>query len=222
MMEIRFFITQFDFFFGSTIAPSDVELVKLIRDNLDSARLIAVQRSHGKTPTLSLTAEERRLVAQVEKETRGKLAYQGRQYKLVSCADYHNVSGRDGYAVVPHAEASAVLEGLSKEKPAAADSLKQASKQLTPDWRKGLAEPDGLVLLRKLPVVAAERADDSGPITPSQMKAIIAKAESAEPKEECRPCATLREAKQAEALRQAAQDGSPFCADCGRPPEAAA
>jgi hypothetical protein len=150
----------------------DHEVLKLIRDAIRDGRVIAVQKGAVKTDSPSATVELRRLVAQVEKATHGKLSYRGRQYKLVADVDLAKVPGRDYYEIASQSEAQSVLEGAAKELGVAAELLKQASAKLSKDWRPPL-QPDGLVLLRRIPVHATVPKDEGPPITPSHIKAII-------------------------------------------------
>jgi hypothetical protein len=61
---------------------------------------------------------------------------------------------------------------MAKISPASADLLKQASDKLTKDWSPPF-QPDGLILLRRIPVQTAAPKDTGPAITPSQMKALI-------------------------------------------------
>lgn len=174
MTKLRHFMESFDGLAGSTTHLSDHEVVEHIEHDLRSGRLVAVQKGEGARHSAGEVAEQRNLATRVERETGGKLIYQGRQYKLVAGVDYQQVPGRDGYAVVSHKEACLVLDGMSKEEPAAAESLGQARAKLTRDWHAP-AGPDGMVLLRRLPVApaGAKRGDEGDPITPAQMKQMM-------------------------------------------------
>jgi len=114
----------------------------------------------------------RRLVAEIEKATRGKLSYQGRQYRLVVDVDFPSTPSRDSYEVASQREARVVLDHTVKEGNAPADLLRQASEKISRDWRATSSQPDGLVLLRRIPHRAAAQMDDGPAITPSQMKAL--------------------------------------------------
>jgi hypothetical protein len=61
---------------------------------------------------------------------------------------------------------------VAKISPASADLLKQASDKLTKDWSPP-SQPDGLILLRRIPVQTAAPKDTGPAITPSQMKALM-------------------------------------------------
>jgi hypothetical protein len=151
----------------------DREVLKVIRNAIHDGRLIAVQKGAAQAVSISETVQLRRLVAQIEKQTRGKLSYRGRQYKLVVDIDLAKTPGRDSYEVASQSEAYAALDGIAKESPASAEQLKQASEKLSKDWRPPFSQPDGLALLRRNPVQAAVPRDDGPALTPSQMKTLL-------------------------------------------------
>lgn len=202
----------------------DHEVRSTIIRAIEDHRIIAIRKGAGPTRHTQgkgASVDLRGLVERVERM--GRLAFQGRQYKLVVAGDLPRQT-RDTFAVVTPSEARAVLEGLAKESPASADLLRQAGEKIGKDGRPSFSNPEGLVLVRLVQARAFAAKDEEPAATPSQRKAEPDDALAAPPVEDetCRPCAALREAKQAEALRQASQDGSPFCADCGPPPAAAA
>ena len=125
----------------------------------------------------SATSELRRLVKAIDANTRGRLSYAGRQYKLVADVDLERVPGRDYYEIVPHDTAVATLRGLAGQgvAPDLAELLGKASARLTQDWRPPLS-PDGLILLRRLPTVAAVAAPEPA-LTPSQIKKLLHKTD---------------------------------------------
>ena len=67
------------------------------------------------------TTEQRRLVRNIERQTRGHLNFSGRQYKLVVDVDVARVPGRNSYEVAGRDEALRVLDGLAKEAGVASD-----------------------------------------------------------------------------------------------------
>ena len=154
----------------------DRELTDLFGDRIEHGNLVGLRKSqtsvaaHAK-PTL----EERRLVRDVEHETRGQLNEGGRRYKLVAGADVAGIPERNSYEVVRHDDAAAVLDALAKAsagRAGLAELLKRATAKLSPDWRPPFS-PNGLVLLRR---AVAPRVASSGPalvITPSQMRAMM-------------------------------------------------
>jgi hypothetical protein len=170
-MELRSFAVQLGRF--DLYRMDDREVLKLVRDAIHNGRVITVQKGAEKSANPSATVQLHRLLAQVEKQTRGKLSYRGRQYKLVADVDLAQLPDRDYYEVAPQSEARAVLDSAAKDLAAHADLLKQASDKLSKDWRPPFSQPEGLVLLRRIPARASTPKDEGPPITPSQMKALI-------------------------------------------------
>ncbi len=150
-------------------------IIAAIRDH----RVVVVQRGAAPPPAKSATAELRGLVAQIDQ--RGTLLFQGRQYKLVLAGNLDRLSSRDRYEVVSQSAARGVLDGLAKESPASAQALGQASEKIGKDWRPPFSQPEGLVLLRRIPVPAAASRGDGPAITPSQMREMLEKGDPAEP-----------------------------------------
>ncbi len=151
----------------------DREVLNLIREAIRDGHVIAVQKGAAESDSPGATVEPRRLVAQVEKATRGKLSFRGRQYKLVVGDDLAKVPGRDSYDVVFQTDARAVLDGIAKESATSAEPLRKASERIGKDWRPPFSQPEGLVLLRRIPVLASVPKDDGPALTPSQMKALL-------------------------------------------------
>jgi hypothetical protein len=201
----------------------DARLLEQLGQWLKVGALVVVRGTEEGAGNQTPSLLKQRRVLRALGQKRNALRFESRTYRIVADADLGRIFDRDDYEVVSHAEAMRVLSGLARQAvpQEAGLLLQEAHAQLTPDWHSPMS-PDGIVLLRKIPVrqsgpnrepsLGKPRPTSSGP------------AESEEPAEEeaCRPCAALREAKQAEALRQASQDGAPFCADCGPPPAAAA
>jgi hypothetical protein len=228
LMKARGFVTDADLRCPDRLNAlpqmGDHEVRSTIIRAIEEHRIIAIRKGAGptrRTQGKGTSVELRGLVEQVERM--GKLAFQGRQYKLVVAGDLPPQT-RDTFAVVSPSEARAVLDGLAKESPASADVLGQAAAKIAKDWRPSLSTPEGLVLVRLVQARDFATKDEEPAVTPPQRKGGPSDALAAPPVEDetCRPCAALREAKQAEALTQASQDGSPFCADCGPAPSAAA
>jgi hypothetical protein len=116
--------------------------------------------------------ERRRLVREIEEKTRGRLAYSGRSYRLVAGDDLGRLPDRDRYEVAGQTEAARVLDAIAREHGGGTVGLPgllgQARAKLTRDWRPPF-EPDGLVLLRRVPVLTAQKQEASA-ITPSALK----------------------------------------------------
>jgi hypothetical protein len=172
-MEVRSFAAQLGRF--DLYRMDDQEVVKLIRDAIRDGRVIAVQKGAKSSASPSATVQLHRLVAQVEKHTRGKLSYRGRQYQMVVDVDLRNIPDRDYYEVASQSEARAVLDSTAKDTGAAADLLKQAGDKLSKDWRPPFSHPEGLVLLRRIPAPASEPKDTGPALTPSQIRALMKK-----------------------------------------------
>ena len=162
-------------------ALDDQELVALLRRHVKSGQLVVLHTCEGGGANeVSQTAEQRRLVREIEAKSRRKLNYSGRRYKLVADTDLHRLRDRDSYEVVSRRDAEQVLEGLANQSGAAASELgallAKASEKLTADWRPP-REPDGLVLLRRI-IIQASHAPDTGPaLTPSQIEKLLKKPE---------------------------------------------
>jgi hypothetical protein len=113
-----------------------------------------------------------RLIREIESQTRGKLTEAGRQYRLLRDIDFEGFAERNSYYVVRQDEAKQVLDAMAKETGTPAELavlFGKARDQLTRDWH-AFTKPDGLILLRRAPVVRAPVADTGPAITPSQFR----------------------------------------------------
>ncbi len=146
--------------------PIDI-IIEAIHDH----RVLVVKRGAAAVPAKSATAELRGLVAQLPQ--RGTLVFQGRQYELVVADDLARLANRDRYEAVSQSAARDVLDGLAKESPAFAQVLGQAGEKIGKDWRPPLSDPEGLVLMRVIPVRPSVGKDTGPAIAPSQMKALL-------------------------------------------------
>lgn len=149
----------------------DHMLRRLVRAKLRTGEVVIVRKATAAAVEDDREVELQRMVREIESRTRGKLAYGGRQYKLVSGSRLARVPGRDSYEVVSRRDAATVLGALCQQ--ALGDSvlsklLAEASTMLTRDWRPPLSA-DGLVLLRKIMVPQAMRPDTEPALTPSQL-----------------------------------------------------
>jgi hypothetical protein len=169
LMEARHFVRELRLNSFPLDRTKDHEVLELIRQALNNRRLVAIQKGAEQPAIPSVTVQLRRLVAQVEKATRGKLSHQGRQYKLVVDVELASTPSRDYYEVASQSEARAALDSVAKISPASADLLKQASDKLTKDWYPP-SQPDGLVLLRRIPTQSSTPKDTGPAITPSQLR----------------------------------------------------
>lgn len=150
----------------------DPELREMVRQAIKARRLVALRQADRAGVAGNESAERHRLVRQIEQQMRGRMRYAGRQYKLVVDVDLAKVPGRNSYEVAGRDDARRVLDGLAKQSGTSSDLatlLGRASAQLTPDWRPPLSQPDGLILLRSVPVTQASAASGEPPLTPSQL-----------------------------------------------------
>jgi hypothetical protein len=172
--DIRAFVARANLSSFPLSALNDHQVIKLIANRIRSRDLVAVRRIEGSSAPgeAEQTAKQRRLVRDIETKTHGRLAYAGRQYKLVVDAQLANLPGRDTYQVVPRDEARQVLDGMAEQPDTPADLkplLAEANSAVSPDWRPPL-KPDGLVLLRRAPTVGSQAPEQIATMTPSQLR----------------------------------------------------
>jgi hypothetical protein len=152
------------------------DLAELVGDGIKRGNLVGLRQvsaAAASKPTL----EQRRLVAEIEAKTRGRLQIGGRQHKLIAGDDLNGMPDRNSYEVVPRDDARRTLDRLAKEPGVAsalATLLGKARDKLTPDWRPPLA-PDGLILLRRNSVARVHSSETGPALTPSQMKKLATK-----------------------------------------------
>ena len=157
----------------------DQDVLQLIAGAIQGRDLAVLTEGEKADGEEGSTAEQRRLVRKIEAKTRGRLAYSGRQYKLVADVDLSRVPNRNSYEVVAHANAMEVLEGAAHQPGAGTEVaalLLKARDKLTRDWRLPLS-PDGLILLRRSNSPQVSSAAPGVPLTPSQIKAMLKKSE---------------------------------------------
>jgi hypothetical protein len=154
----------------------DHEVLTLVRRAIRDGDLLVVHPGNATNEAPSEVLVLRRLVAQIDRQMRGTLSTQGRRYKLVVGDDLANVPSPDHFEVVSQADAHAVLGQIAREASAHVDLFKQAKEKISKDWRPPFSYPDGLVLLRRLPIRASLPRDVGPAIAPSQMKALLDKA----------------------------------------------
>jgi hypothetical protein len=203
---------------------ADAELLACLRRLVSVGTLTVVRETEAKATgeTRSLVAQ-RGLIRALEKGGRQGLKFEGRTYRLVADADLDRLRDRESYEVVSRSQAQRVLDSLAKvAPPAKAETLQKASTQLTRDWRPPLW-PDGLILLRKIPVRESIPKQVELPRGPRRGAGGATATEEApvdEVENVCRPCADLAQAQQAAVLAQASQGGMPFCEPCAGPSSA--
>ncbi len=123
------------------------------------------------------TAEQRRLVREIERRTSRRLSWQGRGYRLVADLDLGRLPDRDYYEVVCRKDADKVLAGLAGQRAGDAalqEAFAKARDKLTADWRLPFS-PDGLVLLRRMVARASAPRTQEEALTPSQLAKLLAK-----------------------------------------------
>ena len=153
----------------------DDELLARVRRGVRNQELtILCESDEDLVPEGSSSAEQRRLVRDIERKTRKRLAYSGRNYKLVADVDYPKLADRDSYEVVKYDEAARILDGIAKQggEPGLSDLLAKAKGKLTHNWRPPLM-PDGLVLLRRSITPAVVTPSSAPAMTPSQMAQLL-------------------------------------------------
>lgn len=152
----------------------DGAVLALLRGAIKNQDLVLLRQGAGQGPARP-TAEQRQLIAKIDAQTRNKLSYLGRQYKLLADVDLSKTPQRDSYEVVGREDAIQVLDGLATQmgsNPDLPPLLTKAREKLTADWRPPLS-PDGLILLRRIKSLEAAKPDTEAPITPSQMKQML-------------------------------------------------
>ena len=168
--EIQDFVYRLDLASPFSIGSGDDDLAEFVGEAIKRGNLVGLRKSNAVAVTKP-TVEQRRLVAEIESKTRGRLSQGGRQYKLVAGNDLAGVADRNSYEVVGRDEAKRVLDQLSRDpgiEGELAALLGKARDKLTPDWRPPLA-PNGLVLLRRTHEKRAVVASQEPALTPSQL-----------------------------------------------------
>lgn len=179
--EVRAFVSRMRLSPLPLSRVDDQQLLDLVRGHVRTGRLAGVRPDGAASQQASdETAQQRRLIRKIEQSVRGRLGLAGRAYKLVADADLGKLPGRDDYEVVRHDEAQSALARLAAQHAAGElpDLLRQASEKLTRDWRPPLSQPDGIILLRRLPVIAAIGREAGPAMTPSQLAKLLADEKS--------------------------------------------
>jgi N-acetylmuramoyl-L-alanine amidase len=173
--DLRQFVNEARLSVFSLRDVRDNQLADIVRRAIRNQDVLAFQQG-GDTAAPSPTTVRRRLVREIAGKTRNRLSHAGRQYKLVADVDLDGLPDRDYHEVVGQDEAKKILAGLASEPAMPTELLTKASADLTKDWRKPFSQPDGLILLRRAPVVRARVADEGPALTPSQMRKLIEEA----------------------------------------------
>lgn len=178
--ELRTFVLEARLCGLPITTMDDARLLDLVCGFVRSGRLVGVRQDGQAALAANQGAlRQRQLIRKLGAACRGKLSLAGRTYKLVADVDLDKLPHRQDYEVVRHDDAVRVLAGLGAQHGGAEarELLSQASAHLTRDWRPPFSEPDGLVLVRRLPVVAATGVE-SLPVTPSQLAKLRAQEQS--------------------------------------------
>jgi outer membrane protein OmpA-like peptidoglycan-associated protein len=175
--KIRDFAHRLDLASPYSSWCDDHDLVELIGEAIKRGDLVGLRRPKAMSAAdTEPTLVQRRLVAQIEAKTRGRLNQGGRLYKLVAGGDLNGLQDRDSYEVVARDEAIRTLDRMARDPGIAgelATLLGKARDQLTPDWRPPLLAPNGLVLLRKVRAQNRVASSQAPAITPSQLRAMM-------------------------------------------------
>ncbi len=176
--QIRGFVAQARLTRFPLASLDDHDLVALVRQSIRDGHVVAIEKGGEGGQATDSTAEQRSLVREIEKQTRGRLSFSGRQYRLVADVDLARLPDRNSFEVVGHDDAARVLDGLAKQSGAVgelAKLLETAREKLTAEWRSPFTQPDGLILVRRIIAHAATNPADGLAMTPSQMKDFLAK-----------------------------------------------
>jgi hypothetical protein len=155
---------------GCDLKPS------VLKELLERGELVAIRESgeNALDPSQRVLLEQRKITRTLAPILRSVPIAAGRKFVLVPGIDLHRVPHRDSYHVVNRAEATSLLKALAGHqgmKAEACSAITKAITLLSPDWRPP-RPPQGLVLLREVPRVAAS-APPQEVITPSQMRALM-------------------------------------------------
>ena len=171
--RLRRFVASAELWQLSPGALPDWALVGAVKDLIARGDLVGVYREapgSRKAKTNDGAAQQRQLVRNIERETRGKLMNSGRTYKLT--ADLAGVPDRDRYEVVLQHDAQRILDDLASQAGTSSSLgvlLAQARDRLTRDWRPPF-QPDGLILLRRVVAARMPTVDPGPAMTPSQLR----------------------------------------------------
>jgi hypothetical protein len=152
----------------------DDQVREWLRRQVASAQLVAVRVGAVDTGGSKPLLELRKVVRQIEALLQGKLVAQGRQHKLVAGDDLNKLVDRNRYHVVGQADARAVLASVARQSGVGGvlpELLAKAGDKLSRDWRPPFS-PDGLVLLRQIPVLAAHKSVTEA-VSPSAIRKLL-------------------------------------------------
>jgi hypothetical protein len=165
-MKVRVFLSQLGLRGVALTGPRDADLRDLLRRLVATGELVGLRLGAADASPSDESADLRKLIRDIEALVRGRLRVGGGQYRLVAGPQLGKLADRDQYQVVGQAEARKVLDTAAQASGGGGplvDLLGKASTQLSRDWRPPL-EPDGLVLLRRIPRL--------GTLTPAPVEAL--------------------------------------------------
>jgi len=173
--SVRAFVAQSRLACAPLVSIRDEQLLALLRAWVKNQELVVLRPSGmvagGEGKAL---LEQRKLVREIESQVRGGLVADGRHYKLVAGEDLRKLPDRDRYEVARQADALRVLDTVAKQLgdgggQGVSSLVARVRDQLTRDWRPP-ALPDGLVLLRRIAVLAAQKQVEAPAFSPSALK----------------------------------------------------
>jgi N-acetylmuramoyl-L-alanine amidase len=179
--QIRDFVARAGLSSFPLSSLDDYDVNELIENGIRRGELVAIKKVDpavlANRPVDPAVAKLS-LIRQIEAKAGGKLTESGRQYRLIRDIDFEKFPERNYYHVVRQDEAKQILDALAKQPGTSAELaelLVKARDQLTRDWNS-FGDPDGLILLRRVPMTRAPVADTGPALTPSQLRKLIEQA----------------------------------------------
>jgi hypothetical protein len=173
--ELRTFVSNSHLTYSRVNELGDHEVLALIVNGIRRGDLVAVKKvdpavlaSRPVDPAVA----KLRLIREIESKLTGRMTESGRQYRLIRDIDFERFPERNYYHVVRQDEAKQVLDAMAKQPGTSAELAElfgKARDQLTRDWH-AFTEPDGLILLRRIPATRAPVPNQEPAITPSQFR----------------------------------------------------
>jgi hypothetical protein len=172
--QLREFAARARLFGGSLSRLDDEHMIRMIDAAIRSGALAAIRQSDALATGEAddRAAKRRRLVRDLGAALRGRrLNFAGRTYRLVADVELARLPDRDSYQVVGQQDSRKVLDAIAAQPSMSSELralLSRARDDLTSDWRPPIA-PDGLILLRRVPVVQSSGVEQASAMTPSQI-----------------------------------------------------
>jgi hypothetical protein len=173
MGKLRGFVNEGLNHLGQLHTMDDSAVIGIVERAIERGEVVALVEDRPASGKSQDEANERRsLWRSLEVATHGRLAHEGRQYRLAIDVDLPGIENRNLFAVVPHDEALRVLMGLAGQVlPPVAALLKKVMDDLSPDWQPPLP-PHGLVLLRREEERRRVASSAASIVSPSQLRAM--------------------------------------------------